>query len=74
VHDFRKPLHLPLDTTVRSFVRAHHRDLVEYFLVNLLWIGTPEEKARAFAELTTLTGRSYRTPEEWSEWWRGRYR
>lgn len=74
VHDFRNPIHLPLDTTMQAFVRAHRRDLVEYFLVNLLWIGTPDEKSRALAELTTLTGQPYRTAEEWSEWWRGRYR
>ncbi|MGA2624950.1 MAG: YncE family protein [Bacteroidota bacterium] len=73
VHDFRNPVHLPLDTTMQAFVRAHHRDLVEYFLVNLLWIGTPDEKARALISLTMLTGQSYRTAEEWSEWWRGRY-
>jgi YVTN family beta-propeller protein len=74
VHDFRRPVHLPLDTTLHAFVRAHQRDLVEYFLVNLLWIGTPGEKSRALAELATLTGQSYRSAEEWSEWWRGRYR
>ena len=71
---YRSPMHLPLDSTAREFVRAHHRDLVEYFLINLLWIGTPDEKTSARAELTTFTGNSYSTPEEWSEWWRGRYR
>jgi YVTN family beta-propeller protein len=74
VHDSWRPTHLPLDSTMHAFVRAHNLDLVEYFLVNLLWIGTPDEKTRAVAELTTLTGQSYRTAEEWSEWWRGRYR
>jgi len=74
VHDSPNPIRLPLDTTMDAFVRAHNRDLVEYFLVNLLWIGTPDEKTRALAKLTVLTGQSYQTAEEWSEWWRGRYR
>ncbi len=68
------PIHLPLDTAMHAFVLAHNRDLVEYFLVNLLWIGTPDEKTHALAKLTMLTGQSYQTAEEWSKWWRGRYR
>ncbi len=74
VHDSPNPIRLPLDTTMDAFVRAHNRDLAEYFLVNLLWIGTPDEKARALDKLTTLTGQPYRTAEEWSEWWRGKCR
>jgi hypothetical protein len=74
VHHSHAPLHLPLDTTMHAFIRAHNRDLVEYFLVNLLWIGTSVEKTRALAKLATLTDRSYRSAEEWSEWWRSRYR
>ena len=74
VYNFRNPIHLPLDTTMQGFVRAHNRDLVEYFLVNLLWIGTPDEQTRALAHLTRVTGLSYQTAEEWSEWWRGKYR
>ena len=74
IQDLQRPIHLPLDSTMQVFVRAHNRDLVEYFLANLLWIGTPDERTRALAKLTTLTGQSYRTAEEWSEWWRGRYR
>jgi hypothetical protein len=74
VYDFTHPIRLPLDTTLLAFVRAQNRSLVEYFLLNLLWIGTPDEKARALAKLQTLTGRRHRTAEEWSDWWRGRYR
>jgi YVTN family beta-propeller protein len=74
VYDFTHPIRLPMDTTLRAFVRTQNRSLVEYFLVNLLWIGTSDEKARALAKLQTLSGQPYRTAEEWSEWWRGRYR
>jgi hypothetical protein len=69
----RGPLRLPLDTAARAFLHTHLTDRIEYFLVNMLWIGTPDEKTRARAKLIALTGQSYQTAEEWSIWWRSRY-
>jgi hypothetical protein len=47
--------------------------LRQYLAVNLLVIGTPEECAGATAFLRESSGKAYQTPQEWAEWWRGKY-
>jgi hypothetical protein len=42
-------------------------------LVQLLWVGTDQEKQEAVAELQKRTGRALTTPPEWMKWWREDY-
>ncbi len=64
---------LSLDEHTKSIILNRKEDLINYFLVNLLWIGTPDEKGRATKELMSRTGLKLRTEEEWSNWWRTKY-
>jgi hypothetical protein len=62
-----------LDQDSKSTILKQKEDLINYFLVNLLWIGKPDEKNRARKELISRTGLKLRTEEEWSNWWRTKY-
>ena len=42
-------------------------------LVQLLWVGTDQEKQEAIQELRKRTNRSFTTPPEWMQWWRENY-
>jgi iron-sulfur cluster repair protein YtfE (RIC family) len=39
----------------------------------LLWISDKNEKNKAIVELNQLTGHDYKTPKEWSNFWRKKY-
>ncbi|MEJ2542783.1 MAG: hypothetical protein P8Y99_01820 [Calditrichaceae bacterium] len=43
-------------------------DLIEYFLIQLLWIGTDDEKQRAVSYLKQSTHLEYNTAEEWTRY------
>ena len=62
-----------LNEATKSKILQHKEDLVEYFLVNLLWIGTADEKEHARNELVKKAGLQLRTEQEWSNWWRSKY-
>jgi hypothetical protein len=64
---------LSLNEETKSMIKNRKEDLIEYFLVNLLWIGTPNERNRARDELMTMTGLKYKTEQEWTDWWRNKY-
>jgi hypothetical protein len=51
----------------------YKKDLTEYFLVELMWIGNTEEQDHARSRLQEITGLILKTPKEWSNWWRGKY-
>jgi hypothetical protein len=42
-------------------------------LVQLLWVGTEQEKQEAIKELKDRTGQSFMTAPEWMQWWRENY-
>jgi hypothetical protein len=42
-------------------------------LVQLLWVGTDEERQEAMKELKDRTGQSLTTAPEWMAWWRANY-
>ena len=62
-----------LDQYSKSTILKQKENLIDYFLVNLLWIGTPDEKNRARNELISRTGLKLTTEEEWNTWWRSKY-
>jgi len=64
---------LVLNKETNAQILNRKEELIEYFLINLLWIGTPDEKTRAGDELRAKTGLKLRTEQEWSEWWRTKY-
>ena len=64
---------LSLNDSAKSIIKPRAKDLIEYFLVQLLWIGTPDEIKRAQKELQARTGLHLQTPREWSDWWRSQY-
>lgn len=49
------------------------KELVQYSLINLLWLATPLEKERAIRALQQSTGLNYATADEWSAWWRSKH-
>ncbi len=55
-------------------IARYSKELKEYYLVELMWLADSGERARARNDLRRLTGLKLKTPEEWSAWWRGRYR
>jgi hypothetical protein len=40
-----------------------------YMLLQILWLGTPEEVTNAMKELKRETGRSFASATEWDDWW-----
>jgi hypothetical protein len=64
---------LSLNEDLKSIILSCKEDLINYFLINLLWIGTHDETNRARKELILRTGLKLRTAEEWSAWWRTQY-
>jgi hypothetical protein len=64
---------ITLNDSAKSIIKPYTKDLIEYFLVQLLWIGTPDETKRAQKELQARTGLHLQTAREWSDWWRSNY-
>ena len=42
-----------------------------YMLLQILWLGTPDEVAKAKAALERETGRDFKSTSQWEDWWRG---
>jgi hypothetical protein len=40
-----------------------------YMLLQILWLGTPQEVAKAMRALERETGLAFATPLEWDNWW-----
>jgi hypothetical protein len=57
------------DTLAQKELLKHHKDLVQTLLINLLWVATPEESARAIERLRGDTGLDFSTAKEWAVWW-----
>jgi hypothetical protein len=49
-------------------------ELVEYFMIKLLWIATTEEKQKALKYLKQSTHLYYNTAKEWNTYWRNKIR
>lgn len=65
---------ISLDENTKTSIVRYKKDLTEYFLVELMWIGNTEEQNQARAELQRMTGLELKTAKEWSNWWRSKYR
>ena len=58
------------DSLAQEELLRHHKDLEQSLLINLLWVATPEESARAVERLRRETGLNLTTANECSVWWR----
>lgn len=56
-----------------TILLGKRNELQLYLTINLLWIGTPDERKVAVASLQESTGLSFNSAKEWSEWWRNRF-
>jgi hypothetical protein len=53
-----------------KFIQEYSQPIIIESLINLLWVATPEERARAIEYLKKETGLNYEAAKEWTEWWR----
>jgi hypothetical protein len=56
------------------FLQHNENLLIVTDLVQLLWVGTDQEKQEALAELQKRTGQTYTTAPDWMKWWRENYK
>jgi|WetSurMetagenome_2_1015567.scaffolds.fasta_scaffold31172_2 hypothetical protein len=56
------------------FLQHNENLLIVTDLVQLLWVGTDQEKQEAVAELQKRTGQTFTSAPEWMKWWRGNYK
>lgn len=55
-------------------IKKRISELKIYYAISSLWVNSNEENERVFSFLRMQTGVNYRTPKEWSEWWRKKYK
>ncbi len=48
---------------------TREKTLIQYSLITLLWLATPEEKDKAVRFLQKSTGLNFATASDWSTWW-----
>ena len=56
-----------------ELIILNQNSLKTHLFINLLWIANEEEKGKAITELKQLTGYDFKTPKEWSIFWRTKY-
>ena len=49
-------------------------EILTYMLIQLSWIGTPEDIEEGMKALRFITKQDYQNPSEWSKWWISTYR
>ena len=52
-----------------AYIVRYRQSIVVDNLINLLWVASQAEKAKAIAALQKETGKLFKTPEEWTAWW-----
>lgn len=63
------------DTITATWARTWKQRKPEvrtYMLIQILWLGTPDEVASAMNALKRETGRDFSTPSQWDDWWQSR--
>lgn len=67
---FKMPTSTERADQLKSYVTRARRDIIIRTLVNILWVGTQEEKSAAIEALCQETDTNLGTAREWSEWFR----
>jgi hypothetical protein len=57
----------------RLQIEHYKNELIQYLLINMLWISTPDEKHEALDYLQKKTGQTFTSRREWAVWWRQQY-
>ena len=65
---------LPLSDSEKQVIRERIEELKFYSLVNLLWLGSADERAAAKLSLQEMTGLSHEVPSAWQKWFEEKYR
>jgi hypothetical protein len=72
-HEITSDLEIGLNDATKAAILAQKETLIEYFLVNLLRIGTPKERSRAIMALERHTGKRFKDIDGWKTWWASKY-
>ncbi len=59
---------------LREYLRSNRDRIVLRMLINLLWVGSAEEKQSALSALVAETKENFSTPAEWSTWYRSGFK
>jgi hypothetical protein len=52
---------------------TREKELIQYSLINLLWLATPAEKEKAARALRKITGQRFTEAIDWSTWWEAKF-
>ena len=53
-----------------QYIQNYSKPLIAENLINLLWVGTEEEKTKAIEYLKNTFSLDFNSAKEWMEWWR----
>ncbi len=53
-----------------DYIEKYSKPIIADNLINLLWVGTAEEKEKAVEYLKKNFSEDFNTAKEWTEWWR----
>ncbi|MDR3625230.1 MAG: hypothetical protein P4L45_00270, partial [Ignavibacteriaceae bacterium] len=53
-----------------EYIQNYSKPIIYENLINLLWVGTKEEKHKAISYLKSSLSLNLNTAKEWTEWWR----
>ena len=65
----------PIDTITAKWTRAwkeRKSEIHSYMLLQILWLGTPNEVGNAMVALKRETGQDFSSQLQWEEWWESR--
>jgi len=67
---FETPTKAERAAQLRGYLSRNRDKIVVRMLINVLWVGDPEEKRSALSALSRDTGMQFHTASEWSQWYR----
>ena len=67
---FETPTKAERAAQLRGYLSRNRDKIVVRMLINVLWVGDPEEKRSALSALSRDTGMQFHTAAEWSQWYR----
>jgi hypothetical protein len=62
-----------LSSAEEQALATREKELIQYSLINLLWLATPAEREKAVRALRKYTGLHFTEASDWSTWWETKY-
>jgi len=62
-----------LSSAEEQALATREKELIQYSLINLLWLATPAEKEKAGRALQKSTGLNFTEAGDWSTWWETKF-